>query len=143
MDKEFVTYEIGIALKQLSFYNECMAFYPNVYTRENHLIYDTSFIERTLGECSNLNTKMQDGGAFVAPLWQQVIEWFREQHQIFIELPKMRWIDTGYGIQIKQYNKKLTLCSAAKYSGAKTYEEAREQGVLKAIEVVKKRNKQL
>jgi hypothetical protein len=141
--EEFVTFEIAVALKNQYFGEPTWCVYGDL--RYKHLYSDdTSKMFRWWDSATNATFENYYNDEHAcAPLWQQVIYWFAKQHQIFIELPKLRWVDSGYGIQVKQYNKHLVLCNAAKYTKADTYEKAREQGVLKAIEVLKKRNKNL
>jgi hypothetical protein len=58
MEKEFVTYEIALKLKELGFEEECLAYFEDK--------------ELTLGRLSSVGKKRY----LIAPLWQQAIDWF-------------------------------------------------------------------
>lgn len=131
MKKEFVTYEIALKLKELGFDEPCLASY---YHAGRHLDID-EYIKH--GEYTLL-----------APLWQQVIDWIREKHNIHIEIEltdnTMQFyyqyciVDSknrechdedmiDQATRIYNYNERFN-----------TYEEAREQAILKVIELCKK-----
>lgn len=74
MKKQFVTYEIALALKELGFNAPCMA----LYYIEDKCFHKTNYT------CTNV---LQNNICLDAPLWQQVIDWFREEHDIWIEVP--------------------------------------------------------
>ncbi len=70
MEKEFVTYEQALALKELGFDDMCFCYFDN---------------EKGLRTCIGLNNWNSHEGfpLFVsAPLKQQVFRWFREKHNI-------------------------------------------------------------
>ena len=76
------------------------------------------------------NSKVHES-VICAPLWQQVIEWFLEKHQLYIDVSSVSqesWSFTGS----KPYEK-LTSCYGEDFY---TYQDAREQAILKAIELI-------
>lgn len=76
MKKEFVTYEIALKLKELGFNEECMGLY-----------YKTEF---KLADFISLpyfrNSETQVANITPAPLWQQVIDWLRIEHNLILEI---------------------------------------------------------
>lgn len=70
MEKEFVSYEIALALKELKFDEECLAYYKGGLT--NELI-----IEDTFG---NITGRYKY--RVTAPLYQQAFKFFREKYNI-------------------------------------------------------------
>ena len=78
MKELFVTYEIAIKLKALGFTEPCLAYYGK------------SLIGELIGNIWNgypIELSLPDNSIHVdayAPLWQQVIDWFREKHRIMI-----------------------------------------------------------
>ncbi len=67
MKKEFVSYEIALKLKELEFKEQCFSFYDigkNLYASEGY--YKIGY--------NVLNEEV------IAPLYQQVFRWFREEH---------------------------------------------------------------
>jgi hypothetical protein len=59
MNKEFVSYEMALALKQLGFDEPCLRYYD----------YFSKLVESGVYECK-------------APLYQQVFTWFREKYDL-------------------------------------------------------------
>ena len=68
MKKEFVTYEIALNLRELGFDKPCLA----TYHKDLHTIIPI------FAKFTNQKHILK------APLWQQVIDWFREKHNILI-----------------------------------------------------------
>lgn len=114
----FVTYEIALKLKEKGFNEQCLAFFNGVGDDMLQPI-DTDFINfREIGEC------------VAAPLWQQVFTWFRDVHDIDINietggLPKM------YVVFVKDW-----IYENEKDRALFTYEDAQEQAILKALELI-------
>lgn len=72
MKELFVNYEIAKQLKEKGFAEECLAYY--------HIAFGLT-VERKVKE--NLSGT---GTETLAPLYQQVVDWFREKHKIHIEM---------------------------------------------------------
>lgn len=149
MKEQFVSYDVALKLKELGFDEKCFAYFNehkrlsqfpdlNVFWNSNKEI---SF---NRGLRYLLNKNKADLTMCLAPLWQQAIDWLREKHEIFIAInywgkrnvtpnnsvlypnkynyticqeltPKEKWIEAWYG----------------------NYNEAREQAILKALELIK------
>jgi len=77
MNKEFVSYEQALALKELGFDEQCFGYY---YTLNGK---NWNFADKV--EYCKLNDEMDIGGKFTisAPLYQQAFRWFREEHDLF------------------------------------------------------------
>jgi hypothetical protein len=73
MKEQFVSYEIAIKLKEKGFMEECFGFY----------YYDASFKKYRLVYKESSNDYLN---SINAPLWQQVIDWLREKHNIDISI---------------------------------------------------------
>jgi hypothetical protein len=135
MKKEFVTYEIALKLKELGFDEECIGCFC-IDCGEESFIFSYKFRK---------NSKLKSH--ITAPLWQQVIDWFRETHQIYITIDFAVRVDesTLEIIEIVGWNSKIEYCkvgSDLEYTllctnGNVSYQEAREQGILKALELLK------
>lgn len=69
MDKQFVTYELAVGLRDIGFDERCFGFY---WMDTRGLVYDNAI-------------GMHHGVHIQAPLWQQVIEWFKVNHDIHIQ----------------------------------------------------------
>ena len=146
MKKQFVTYEIALKLKELGFDKKCLAWFAE--NKEIQIAPDV-YKKWTSKPLTNLNIiKVFNIDCITAPLYQQVTDWFREKHNIHIEIEltdnTMQFyyqyciVDSknrechdedmiDQATRIYNYNERFN-----------TYEEAREQAILKAIELIKK-----
>ena len=121
MKKQFVTYEIALKLKELGFDEECLGYYTItnkglLYPYNMHeYIYRKDFL------CA-------------APLWQQAIDFFREKHNIWIQIEMEYYDGITYNYVIIQNNGKVINFEDEFHE----YYEAREQAILKAIELCQK-----
>lgn len=127
MKKYFVTYEIALALKELGF-DEISRFgsETSLYnSKGEHIFYSNyGFMYSGLSD-----------GYISAPLWQQVIEWFRNIHNIHISIPN--YYD-GWRIDIRGFKQNIDVEYHSKPGMClEDYYEAREQAILKAIEIIK------
>lgn len=117
IEKHFVTYEIAKELKELDFLEDCLANYHN----DGMLLFSFSTTH-----------EQYYGQQCLAPLWQQVIDWFRKEYNIHV------WIypqDMKFGYSILCYS---TLYEGKIIKGAyNEYNECRGQAILKAIELCK------
>jgi hypothetical protein len=135
MEKEFVTYEQALALKELGFDEPCLAFYSP--KEELHPVFQ----EPSKGPYFN-------NGSFIetlrAPLYQQAFRWFRDKHGINV-LISINW---GEGVikNITSYGKYSCYLqhksngddSIGSYVGIfNTYEEAEQACLDKLIEICK------
>ena len=134
MKEQFCTYEISLKLKELGFDEECFGYWRNE---------DFTF-PLTIGKITtkfdfddNIN---YHNFKCLAPLWQQCIDWFREKHNINI------LINPAYGcynISITKYDEveddnKILDIDGLDFKDFIVYQEAREQAILKAIELITK-----
>jgi hypothetical protein len=128
MEKEFVSYEIALKLKELGFDEPCFTYYYELSSNlRTHLAIDIRYAWTYLG-----TNKL---GFTLAPLYQQAFRWFREKHDIDIS------INTTYS----KYNEN----TSKKYGGVidnktvfinvgfyETYEKAELAGLQKMIEII-------
>lgn len=108
MNEIFVPYAIAAALALKGFERDCIAFYATKY--------DQTYNEKPLSEPTLYTFENPKETAFIrkvqidvyAPTWEQVINWFKEKHQIsidvdFINLPGAGWY--GYSYEIRYTSK--------------------------------------
>ena len=119
MDKDFVNYEIALALKELGFDEPCYRFYYG----------DKLGLALNL-EQGDTNTKLQKlhPNYVAVPLKQQVFRWFREKYELF---SFVFIFDEGFGYEtfkegVSQINDSFD-----------TYEEAENACIDKLIEIAK------
>ena len=119
MNKEFVTYEIALELKQLGFDEPCLAGYSA--STEKLEYYSRPLVTK-------------DSFTVDAPTFSQAFRWFREKHNLFGQVNIHTYfiynISNGYFKMVKEYDKLF-----------ETYEETELACLKKLIEIVKE-NKQ-
>lgn len=159
MKEQFVTYEIALALKELGFNEPCLAY----YTTGNDVTLNkdgnpTNFVllseklrgelvghgsvknelfkwlkdnDRTNGELYTLSESI------TAPLWQQAIDWFREKHNLSIDIYTISgFSELIYSWDILTKNNVYQI-NNFKIGSDKSFYKMREQAILKAIELCK------
>jgi hypothetical protein len=119
MEKEFVSYEIALALKELGFDEPCLMVYN--YKKQVILNNKIPYKERTNQPNPYLCT---------APLKQQVFRWFREKYELIYFIGD----DFGGWSYSVSKNSKIQGSISNVY---KTYEETELGCINKLIEIVK------
>ncbi len=129
MENQFVTYEIAKKLKELGFNEWCLNIYQDGEELDVSGYYGFNNPVR--------NEKLKDDYP-AAPLWQQVIDWFRMKHGIHINPSTYTESTdgeiTGYYMGDIRHSSGEILCYGdGNYS---SYERAREVGILEAIKLI-------
>ena len=133
MDKEFISYEQALALKELGFDEPCIGWY-NPQVNYKKVTTDKYWAFHLTGEWENFKP---------APLKQQAFRWFREKHNLrgFIGFrPNTKQFDYHiYDMSLsgKEYVKQRTMEEFNKDTKVGTYEEAERACLIKLIEIVK------
>lgn len=131
MKSQFVTYEIALALKELGFDEDCLAIYRDSFDDFGVTLISKG-IEIKGTQSKTIYCSFNDTMICLAPLWQQAIDWFNDKYGIFITLAL---VANGYGFYIhKNYN---TTNKGENYGFHPTLHKAREEAILKAIELIK------
>jgi len=128
MEKEFVSYEQAVALKELGFNEICMGYFD---VRLEHQIGNFNFTEIK---------GYHESVAALSPLKQQVFRWFREKklHNTFPSIIQTRNWATLYRIVEWHPGNDSTSISTSDYYD--TYEEAENACIDKLIELVKQQD---
>ena len=139
MKEQFVTYEIALALKELGFDEECFAIFYQEKFMNGHIepyVWNLVNSIKTNSDCNSIDI-------VTAPLWQQVIDWFDNKNIIIsidinpgtlfyrVHLYK-RYYHNPDRLIIKEY------FLSGEFNNFISKEEAREQAILKAIELCQK-----
>lgn len=98
MQHLFVPYELALLAKEKGFYERCLA----LYIRGNNL-YAALTGDREIGKegFGSMYNNM-DNEDIAAPLYQQLVDWFRKKG-IIIECPADHTSDLKYVIEIHKY----------------------------------------
>lgn len=123
MNDNFVTIEIARELKELGFNKPCLV---GIKDNEDYTAIGFSFM--------NHPNNVHD---FVVPLWQQAIEYFREKHNIYININR----DWHKGEFLGWFGHIECEEGCEELRNEKTYEKARNKVILRAIELSKKLKK--
>ena len=132
MEENFVSYEIDLVLRKLGFDEECLG----IYYGDGILSYD-------------YDPEMYSS-SLPAPLYQQVLKWLREKHDIFVEVNiKHRNLKRYFFYSISYDNNSYEGYSEVLdvwlglgveeneiYHVYVTYKQALEQGILEALKLV-------
>jgi len=130
MNKQFVTYEIALKLKELGFNEKCLGY----FNRKGELICginvsDEAFLFTNIGKAPN---------CCLAPLWQQVIDWFREKYNIHIWIYYDMVFENSYYQIRHEINKSEYNHYCNDHIDKTNFNKSREQSILKAIELINK-----
>ena len=157
MKNQFVPYEIALALKELGFNEKCFYAWCQVKSGYTETGGDKWLDEYKMRENGNPFGSFEEGRNWndikgsnknriqcSSPLYQQVIDWFREKHQIYIRINMYR--DDDAIDEIDQTLWDVTLIDkewndTSDYTYYHSYEEARDAAILEAIKIVKGENK--
>ena len=131
MEKEFVTYEIASALKELGFDEPCLAVFSDDECCDLIHVCENQTEGNFIIESFQYGTK--------APLWQQALIWFREKYKIHIVI-NISIIYNWY-FELYNLNDKRNAEIKTNQNEFKTYEEAELACLIKLIEIVKNGNK--
>lgn len=135
MEKEFVTYEIALALKELGFDKPCFFAFDNCSTPMR---------------CSDLRTNEQkfygvnyNSSTYTSqPTFSQAFRWFREKHNLCGEVYTVNMGAIDYSFQIRDLYSENYIhdnfeANTGGYIGTfLTYEEAELDCLIKLIEIV-------
>jgi hypothetical protein len=119
MEKEFITYEQALALKELGFDEPCFMTYLNGKLDKEIFLFNHSIRSHSTQEFIS------------APLYQQVFRWFREKHNLHNGI--YPYYDE-YEFQIKDFRLPT---NTPINGGLMKYEEAELACLIKLIEIVK------
>ncbi len=133
MNKEFVTYEIAEKLKELGFDEECICLY-DTRNKNNYLIaVDQHWGSSLIGICKKDGFRINDY-EYPAPLYQQVIDWLRVEHNLSMAISE--GFEDNKGYFYVDFNHNDEYIEYAKWH--ESYEIAREKGIIRAIQLIKK-----
>jgi len=126
MEKEFVSYEIALALKELGFDEPCFGYYD----------IDKGYSNGYAFCYSDVKSQFKNGCS--APLYQQVFRWFLKKHNLYaVIIPTITMYWTFVTMTVVE-----DMVEVPPYNNVKAYdysikEEAELACLLKLIELVK------
>jgi len=146
MNKEFVTYEQALALKELGFDEPCLGFYVDKKFSDNIILEP---VTQKYNEGFNYHQN-SSGSLISAPLYQQAFKFFREKHGLYIHFaPEFYMTGINFNWQILWYLPKekwteYVVCNGTMLFGDNgeypTQEDAENACLDELIEIVKNKN---
>jgi hypothetical protein len=124
MEKEFISYEQALALKELGFDEECFWWYD--------------FQKELRKDIHGFNTNSKyfmEGSSCSAPLYQQAFRWFREKYKL--DGKPEYFLNDWYCFIINDMKEEDT--SRRLFTEFPSYEEAELECLKKLIEIVKEK----
>jgi len=143
MEKEFVPYQLSLAMKELGYNEQCFGFWSseNTYRRSINDSLCNSDLVNMFGDEAKQTPS--------APTWQQAFRWFMEKYDLDYSLPpesssRFRLLDRTFNIVIYKYYMNMNVQSEivridgeiARYNKR---EEAEIACLKKLIEIVKQK----
>ena len=118
MNKEFISYEQAVALKELGFDERC-------FTRN----YESGKLADSLSYLHHNHF-----GQVNAPTFSQTFRWFREKHNLYVDI----FVDDNktFGFMITHFTSEGRVDSPVKYNHI-TYEESEQACLDRLVEIVK------
>ena len=140
MKELLVGFEIAKTLSEVGFSKPCCARYYRIDANKEEKIIRMFSLERPIDYNSTvIESKILDKfyPFYSAPLWQQVIDWFREDHKLEVSIKS--WKNEGDGKIIYVYSvKELGKPSTFRFDvKSEDYYEIVEKAILKALELIK------
>jgi hypothetical protein len=147
MKELFLPYDLSLALKEIGFDEPCLAWlYTDIKDNSPKLLDEEDFLPYKLKPYQRLTTndeinKTPYGNRITAsPLYDQVIDWFIEKYNIFIEVLvfDIGFLEKGkFCFQWRIYdNSEEWFTNTTEYKSPK---EALQAGIKKVIELVKQK----
>jgi len=149
MEKEFVSYEIALALKELGFDEPCIMCYYGISNADEDK-RERLYLSSGMGKVCNSHLIEKENG-ITAPLYQQAFRWLRETHNIDVDVVRdsevhyqdeTRWIvkaSDWNDIRVKDFPiAQLKFPNTSHHTDFKTYDEALAKGLEEALKFIKK-----
>jgi hypothetical protein len=136
MEKEFIPYELALALKELGFNEPCFGWFRSTLIPSNFTEY---FLETEFGMNESpsdwVNSNFLDK-ACSAPLYQQALRWFREKYKMDSVIIRSFSMTNSYHYNIvidQDYGNDLQSTSIPN----RTYQQAELECLKKLIKIIK------
>jgi len=131
MEKEFISYEEALALKELGFNEPCLFAYNQ--DDENKLMTAPQLSSYQIN--TGKNSDIGKINKVTAPLYQQAFRWFRENYELICNIDIYSYSHTETNFEFDITNKEMTV---SEYSNTnKSYEKAELKALKNLIEIVK------
>jgi hypothetical protein len=139
MNKEFVSYEQALELKELGFDEPCLGF----YNHQGQLILMTQEDENSIEVYKNSYVKL--GKQYAVPLYQQAFRWFRDKYDLDIDISRndqemIDYVERKGEKYLPKYRYGYSNGIFIPIGTCMKYEEADLACLKKLIEIIKQKN---
>jgi len=141
---QFATEEISMLAKENGFNELCLGFYKLSHTADKYVFSlfceDMHYSSFKFAKNSDLdlNPTGRLKKCFTAPLWQQIIDWFREKYRLFFQVYDFddTWMHDFHSLDINNEINRIQP-KDDEIEEFQTYEEAREVGIKTVFNFIK------
>lgn len=132
MEKEFITYDLALRLKELGFNEPCLAYFQIEYDSINQKHFGSLSFPKDVKDLESQNKMTYCVGqmTLLAPTWQSAFEWFIEKNNL-IGLIELGIIDFSFKII---NSKKHSATTFHAFDGS--YKEAQERCLKELCEII-------
>ena len=131
MEEQFLPDDLSLILKQKGFDEPCFGYW-HLY-KDNMTFSFWNWVVFRDYPSHTINSELENGVA--APLWQQVIDWFRVNHKIMIRFNYYKDNEYFYEYLISE-PKTASKCDIFAKSHFKTFEESRLDAIKEALTLI-------
>lgn len=130
MKELFLPYELAVIAKEKGFNEKCLAYYRILEKKPDLKYYNMSSVAHK----NDRNSKLK-GEYLTAPLYQQIVDWFREKHEIYIHVEFATSLQRYFGeIQERKKPDDTILAPGYNRHGSDINEDTHYEAFNKAIE---------
>ena len=84
-EKQFVSYDVAVKLKELNYNEDCLAMF-SIIDEDQPDYHKLKIFSFDITGRQFFELGFEKGWAIKAPLWSEVIDWFREKHNIHFHI---------------------------------------------------------
>jgi hypothetical protein len=131
MEKLFVPVELAIKLKHKGFDEPCMGYYTHKGEFGHHYHFLAKKTRNIFSATNSYVNELVNDGRVMTPLYQQVVDWFRDEHKIVLvsaPLNTLGWWDA------MAFNSECD--RIFRFAGYKTYYEALYVSIEEALKLI-------
>lgn len=122
MSKEFIPYELALAMKELGFDGDCLGYY-NIDPQLKNPAF-------------NMVKPFEHEWCLPAPLYQQAFGWFREEYELYGSVGYNDDLKSEWGGSVKGYYETWGKYDLGFTGWFKTYQEAQDACLRKLIKIL-------
>jgi len=140
----FISYELAVIAKEKRFNEPCLFCHigkPEYENPSNNFFFTTDDLSDNFDDIGRLGKNSDYKNSVCAPSFQELIDWFRNEHNIFIHVDPIRKIEkellfSGHGDLITEDKFELNIFGRANVGYHKDYYEAFNKAIEEAFKLI-------